>query len=110
MIQLTQENRQTRIDTPLGEDVLLLQHFSGTEALSQDYRYVMTVLSEDPSIDGNALVGKRFSVTYIDEDGRERHFNGFVSRFEYNQQVEEPVKATSYTCLLYSSPSPRDRS
>ena len=97
MIQLNQENRQARIDTPLGEDVLLLQQFSGTEALSQDYQYTMTVLSEDPSIDGNALVGKRISATYIDEDGRSRHFNGFVSRFEYNQQVEEPVKATSYT-------------
>ena len=97
MIKLSQENRQTRIDTPLGEDKLLLQQFSGTEALSQDYHYVLTVLSEDPTIDGNALIGKRISATYIDEDGRERYFNGFVSRFEYNQQVEEPVKATSYT-------------
>ena len=97
MIKLNQENRQARIDTPLGNDVLLLQQFSGTEALSQDYRYSMTVLSEDPSIDGNALVGKRISATYTDEDGRSRHFNGFVSRFEYNQQVEEPVKATSYS-------------
>ena len=97
MIQLTQENRQAVIDTPLGKDVLLLQQFSGTEALSQDYHYTMTVLSEDASIDGNALVGKRISVTYNDEDGRKRFFNGFVSRFEYNEQVEEPVKATSYT-------------
>ena len=97
MIKLNQENRQARIDTPLGNDVLLLQQFSGTEALSQDYHYSMTVLSEDPSIDGNALVGKRISATYSDEDGRSRHFNGFVSRFEYNQQVEEPVKATSYS-------------
>jgi type VI secretion system secreted protein VgrG len=97
MIQLTQENRQARIDTPLGEDALLLQQFSGTEALSSDFHYSMTVLGEDPSIDGNALVGKRISVTYIDEDGRKRFFNGFVSRFEYNQQVEEPVKATAYS-------------
>ena len=96
MIKLSQENRQARIDTPLGEDVLLLQQFSGTEALSKDYNYSMMVLSEDPAIDGNALVGKRISATYFDEDGRERHFNGFVSRFEYGQQVEEPVKATAY--------------
>jgi uncharacterized protein involved in type VI secretion and phage assembly len=50
MIHLTQENRQTRIDTPLGNDVLMLQHFSGTEALSQNFRYNMTVLSEDDSM------------------------------------------------------------
>jgi type VI secretion system secreted protein VgrG len=97
MINFVQEHRQARIDTPLGEDVLLLQHFSGVEALSKDFQYTMTVLSEDPAIDGNALVGKRISVTYVDEDGRKRFFNGFVSRFEYQEQVEEPVKATAYT-------------
>ena len=97
MIQLTQKNRQARIDTPLGEDVLLLQTFSGTEALSRDFTYTASVLSFDPSVDGNKIIGKRISITYFDEDGRTRDFNGFVSRFEYNRQVEEPAEMTSYT-------------
>ena len=88
MIKLTQENRQAVIETPLGPDALMLQHFSGSEGLSKDFSYTMTVLSEDAAIDGNALVGKRISVIYNDEDGKKRHFNGFVSRFEYNQRVE----------------------
>jgi type VI secretion system secreted protein VgrG len=100
MIQLSQENRQARIDTPLGEDVLLLQRFSGSEALSSDYAYSATVLSEDMAIDGNAIVGKRISITYFDEDGRTRDFNGFVSRFEYSQQVEEPAKLTAYNLTM----------
>jgi type VI secretion system secreted protein VgrG len=97
MVQhLSQENRQARIDTPLGEDVLLLQSFSGVEALSRDFRYSATVLSEDGAIDGSAIVGKRVSFTYFDEDGRERHFNGFVNRFEYSRQVEEPAQLAAY--------------
>ena len=97
MNHFLQQNRQAVLETPLGEDVLVLQSFSGSEALSKDFRYTMTVLSQNPSIDGNALIGKRISVTYIDEDSRKRYFNGFVSRFEYLRQVEDPVEATAYT-------------
>ena len=101
MIKLSQENRQARIDTPLGEDVLLLQHFAGTEALSRGFEYDLTVVSKDAAIDGNAIVGKRISVSYYnDEDGRTRYFNGFVSRFEYAEQVEEPTKMTSYNMTM----------
>ncbi|MFK7767235.1 MAG: type VI secretion system Vgr family protein [Mariniblastus sp.] len=100
MIQLNQENRQARIDTPLGEDVLLLQYFSGTESISRDFAYEATVVSKDPAIDGQKIVGKQISITYFDEDGRERHFNGYVSRFEYSDQVEEPTKLTCYNLTL----------
>lgn len=96
MIQPTQENRQLRIDTPLGNDVLMLQSFRGTEALSKDFSYEAAVLSKEPAVDGNQIVGKRITVTYFDEDGRKRRFNGFVSRFEYAGQVEEPAKLTAY--------------
>ncbi|MFK7767720.1 MAG: type VI secretion system Vgr family protein [Mariniblastus sp.] len=100
MIKLSQENRQARIDTPLGEDVLLLQHFSGTESLSRDFSYEATVVSEDSDVDGDKIVGKQISMTYFSEDGRERHFNGFVSRFEYSDQVEEPTKLTCYNLTM----------
>lgn len=101
MIQLSQENRQARIDTPLGEDVLLLQHFAGTETLSRGFEYDMTVVSKDDAINGNDLVGKRISASYYnDEDGRTRYFNGFVSRFEYSEQVEEPTRMTSYNLTM----------
>ena len=101
MIKLSQENRQARIETPLGTDVLLLQHFRGSEALSQGFEYDMTVVSKDDAIDGNKIVGKRVTVSYYnDEDGRTRYFNGFVSRFEYSEQVEEPTKVTSYNMTI----------
>ena len=75
---------------------MVLQHFSGSEALSRDYAYVATVLSNDSSIDGNTVIGQPVSIVYHNEDGKNRKFHGFVSRFEYNEQVEEPVEMTSY--------------
>ncbi len=100
MIKLSQENRQARIDTPLGDDILLLQHFSGSEALSRDFAYELTVVSKDSAIDGDKIVGKQISVSYFDEDGRKRDFSGFVSRFEYTEQVEEPTHLTSYNLTM----------
>ena len=96
MIQILQDHRQARIATSLGKDKLILKSFSGTERLSSDFEYNAVVMSKDPSIDGNAIIGKPVTVTYESEDGRERYFNGFVSRFEYSQQIEKPVAATCY--------------
>lgn len=96
MDQLTQEHRQARIDTPLGEDVLLLQKFSGTETLSRDFAYSVSVLSYDDSVDGDKIVGKRVTCSYYCEEDRWRYFNGFVSRFEYAGQVQEPTHLTAY--------------
>ncbi|MFK7768681.1 MAG: type VI secretion system Vgr family protein [Mariniblastus sp.] len=100
MIKLSQADRQARIDTPLGEDAFLLQHFSGIETLSRDFAYRATVVSENPEVDGQAIIGKRVSATYFNEDGRQRHFNGFVSRFEYVEQTEEPTNLTTYTMTI----------
>ena len=100
MIQYTQQNRQVRIDTPLGDDKLLLQSLQGKEGLSRGFEYVAIVLSDDSAIDGNAIVGKQVSVTYFDEDSRERVINGYVSRFEYARQVEEPASLTAYSLTL----------
>ena len=100
MIQFSQENRQARIDTPLGSDKFILQAFSGSEGLSKGFEYNASVTSLDPAIDGNEIIGKKVSVTYYGEDGRERFFSGHVSRFEYSQQVEKPVPATGYQLTI----------
>lgn len=100
MAQFTQQNRQAQIHSPLGEDALLLQSFYGSEAMSRDFAYTAIVLSEDSAIDGNSIVGKPISITYFHEDGRQRNFSGYVSRFEYSQQVEEPAELTAYQITM----------
>jgi type VI secretion system secreted protein VgrG len=77
----TQDNRLISIDTPLGKDVLLLHGFSGTEAVSRLFTFNLTLLSEDPSIQFSSIVGQRVTITVKKPDGKDRHINGFVSRF-----------------------------
>ncbi|MDG2381847.1 MAG: type VI secretion system tip protein TssI/VgrG [Pirellulaceae bacterium] len=80
MARYTQDNRALRITTPLGENVLLLAEFSGTEGLSELFEFDISLWSEKLAIDPKSLVGK--SVTIQVENNRAlRYFNGIVSRF-----------------------------
>ena len=77
----TQEDRVITIQTPLGDDILLLQHFAGTEALSKPFEYQLDLLSESFAIDFNSIVGQKVCVTLDVGEDAYRYFNGHVSRF-----------------------------
>jgi type VI secretion system secreted protein VgrG len=77
----TQENRLIAIDTPLGQDVLLLQGFTGQEGISRLFSYQLNLLSEDSSLSFAGIVGQRVTLRIALADGGERYINGFVSRF-----------------------------
>jgi len=79
---LTQENRFLIINTPLGEDKLLLRSFSGQEGISQLFNFQLDLLSESSNINFDQIIGQNvtFSVVLADEN-KQRYFNGFVSRF-----------------------------
>src|SRR5882724_2317217 len=77
----TQDNRLIAIDTSLGRDVLLLQGFTGHEGISQLFSFDLDLLSEDPSISFNQIVGQKVTLTIALADGGNRYINGFVSRF-----------------------------
>lgn len=79
-IGFTQTGRALRIDTPLGEDVLLLRAVSGHEAISQLFRFQLDLLSEDDSINLEALLGKNVTI-YVQKPDGEVHWNGYISRF-----------------------------
>ena len=50
MPEYSQANRSMRVDTTLGEDVLLLAGFTGEESVSEPFAYTLELLSEDDSI------------------------------------------------------------
>ena len=100
MSSITQENRQVCIDSPLGENQLLVQHVSGTETLSRGFSYEVSVASEDDQISPETLVGQRVAVKYHSEDQQQRVINGMVRRFECTEQIEVPQKLTSYQLTL----------
>jgi len=77
----TQQNRLIAIDTPLGEDVLLLRGFHGSEAISRLFQFELDLLSENRSISFDSLVGKSVALRVTLADGSNRYWNGVVSRF-----------------------------
>ncbi|MEE8240331.1 MAG: type VI secretion system tip protein TssI/VgrG, partial [Nitrospirales bacterium] len=77
----TQANRLIAIDTPLGEDVLLLRGFTGQEGISQLFNFELELLSEDHAIKFEDIIGQRTTIRVILGGDSERFFNGFISRF-----------------------------
>lgn len=90
---LTQTAREIGIETPLGEDVLLLRAFQGDEAISRLFTLDLELLSENPSIAYDDIVGKNVTVRMTLTDGSPRFWNGYVSRFV---QAEQDSKASVY--------------
>jgi type VI secretion system secreted protein VgrG len=77
----TQANRLLAIDTPLGQDVLLLRNFSGHEGISRLFNFSAEFLSENHSVSFKDIVGKRVTVTIQLPNDAKRYWNGFISRF-----------------------------
>jgi type VI secretion system secreted protein VgrG len=81
MPEFSQDGRKFRVDTPLGTDVLLLERFTGTEAISTPYVFTLEMVSENAAIDPEALLRKRVCMSMELADGTMRHVNGLVRRF-----------------------------
>lgn len=81
MAVYTQDTRLIGITTPLGKDVLLLREFSGRESISQLSAFDLDLLSKDPEIKFEDIIGKRVTLRVTLSQDKERYFNGFISRF-----------------------------
>jgi len=80
-VAYTQENRLIAVNTPLGEDVLLLTGFTGFEAISRLFHFQLEMISEQESLSADDIVGKNSTIRVRLADGSDRYFNGYVSRF-----------------------------
>jgi len=80
MPEFTQAGRALRIDTPLGDDAVLLRSISGQESVSQLFRFQLELLSENDQISFDSIVGKNVTI-HVEAVDSERTFNGFISRF-----------------------------
>jgi type VI secretion system secreted protein VgrG len=92
-VSYTQDNRRIGVATPLGKDVLLLSSFQGEEGISRLFHFDLELLSENESIDFDAMVGKNVTVWITLADGSARYINGQVSRFS---QGGRDANFTSY--------------
>lgn len=93
MPRYTQDNRPLRVSSILGDDVLLLAGFSGTEGVSAPFAFQLELVSEDAGIDGRALLRTPMGVTVTLEGGEERTIHGLVRSFT---QLGREQELTSY--------------
>lgn len=77
----SQQKRPLRIATPLGKDELILEGFSGREAISDPFHYTARLFSSDKAIDLSKLVGKAATLSVDLTTGTSRYINGIISRF-----------------------------
>ena len=87
-----QAHRLLAVNSPLGEDVLLLRRFTGREELARLFEYELDLLSERDDLDTDALLGAPISVRVSDGSGHDRFFNGIVS--EIQQEPSEDINDT----------------
>jgi len=66
-MQWTQTNRHLKVQTTFGQDAFLLTKVSGVEAISQPFKFELTLISQDPSIIPEQLLKREvsFSISNI---------------------------------------------
>jgi len=79
MDQYTQANRLISIQTPLGDDKLLLTAFDGSEHISELFEFHIAVLSSDLALKPDGLIGKEVTVTIKGKS--KKFFHGLISTF-----------------------------
>jgi type VI secretion system secreted protein VgrG len=97
-VGFTQQALSLRVSTPLGQDKLRLKNLQGEERLSGLFHFALDMVSEDPALDFNRIVGQSATVTLMLADGTQRYFNGIVGRFA---QESGDVRFTTYQADLY---------
>lgn len=82
MANYIQEARKIAVATPLGEDVLLLQGFTGRDGLSRLFHYDLRMYSENRVIPFDKIVGRQATIKLVLADNKtERYVNGFINSF-----------------------------
>ena len=89
MPDYTQRERPMTVGTDLGEDVLLLESFTGRERLSAPYLWELRLVSQDPAIDAEDLLRTPMTLTMSTPSGEDRLVHGLVRRFVQMGQDED---------------------
>jgi len=77
-----QDNRFLFVETPLGPNKLLLESYTGHEAISELFSFQLELLSEDSKIDFASLLGSKISFGVAGPDGAtKRYIQGIVTAF-----------------------------
>jgi type VI secretion system secreted protein VgrG len=88
MAVFSQQSRLLAIDTPLGDDQLLMTRLDGEESISSLFEFTVEMYSLDKAVAAESLVGQNVTlkIASVDEDslymdGSYRYINGYVKSF-----------------------------
>ncbi len=86
MTTITQKGRTLRLVTPVGDDVLLAEHFSGVEGLSRPFHYEVSCLADvaagnHAKVDPKKLLGEPVTIEVNAVGQKYRTIHGIVRRF-----------------------------
>ena len=70
-----------RLETPLGENTLVVSRFEASEGISQLYHCRLELVSTELAVDFKAILGKAALLTIAPPGGSQRHLHGIVTRF-----------------------------
>ncbi len=79
MGKLSQSERIGEFSTPLGQDVLVLTRFSGSEGLGELFEYHVEAVSEQENINFDQAIGQNCQVKLKAYDGKVRIYNGVMT-------------------------------
>ncbi len=87
---LAQQTRLVRVDSPLGAEVLQLQRMEGREELGRPFAYELELISENPDLPLDGLLGKPASLALELHDAA-----GGISTASSPLAARDPATASS---------------
>jgi len=78
MGNLDQSNAMAALKTPLGDNVLVLKSFTGSEGLGEPFGFEIEALSEEQNIDFDKALGQACSIKLKTYANKERFFSGIL--------------------------------
>jgi len=109
--------RDTSVTGPFPQGVLLLEALKGQEALGRPYKFQLGLLSKDPSLAPDDVIGKPLAVGIRLVTGEERFFHGIVTDFakvgtthlhtRYVAELRSMLSLFDHTldCRIFNDPS-----
>ncbi|ACO78836.1 Rhs element Vgr protein [Azotobacter vinelandii CA] len=93
-------DRNVKVHSVLGEDVLLFRAMTGTETLSQLFRFEVELLAESHSLSLKTLLGSALTLEIATRDEGVRYLNGLVTRCELFGREDRTARLYRYRATV----------